>query len=254
MAWRRLPLDSLRRAGLRGRLGIELRGARVSFVAALVFAGCATRTAHPVHPDESFDGIACACETEAGGLAGTSAPGCVDRLAVGRELAPSRGGGLVHRVHPGETLLEIALRYRVSVSAICRLNCIQDPDRISVDQRLRLPAEATLTSRSSSPSTAISKRAQQLLAEAEEHYQAARFESALENSEAAEALLARHPDQNPLRARAAFVAASALVGLGEVQRATQQFARVHALDTRFDPPAGWLSPRLGALYGRAAAD
>ena len=163
--------------------------------------------------------------------------------------------GRVHIVSAGETLSEIAGRYRVQVPAICRLNRIVDPDRIEIGQRLRLPQEAILSSRPqpASEDPPEPTRAEELLIEAENHYLDARFERALERSQEAEALLVRESDGSLLRARAAFVAGSALAGLGEEQRASEQFARVHALDSGFEPPAGWLSPRLDALYVSASA-
>lgn len=176
------------------------------------------------------------------------------------QRATSSGAGQsVHVVRAGETLSELALRYRVRTSAICQLNCIHDPDRIEVGQRLRLPREAIPAPRARPagirpPAPApVPTRADALLSDAEKHYMAARFERALESAQAAEALLEGESDRRS-RARAAFIAGSALVGLGEDQRASEQFARVHALDSRFEPPAGWLSPRLGAFYRSASSN
>lgn len=45
---------------------------------------------------------------------------------------------LFHKVAPGEYLAKIALRYKVSVSELAKLNNIQDVNRISVGQMIRL--------------------------------------------------------------------------------------------------------------------
>src|SRR5438128_2622941 len=70
----------------------------------------------------------------------------------------------------------------------------------------------------------------------------------------AEALLAARQDHaaRSLAARAAFVTGSALAAYRESARAREAYARVRALDPTFEPPAGWLSPRLEALYSTAA--
>jgi LysM repeat protein len=217
-------------------------GVALLAVALLVFSGCATRTTQPVRSNE------------------TSSPPIhrlpgADRIELDEQALPAGGEALVHTVRAGETLGEIAKRYRVGVAAICQLNRILDPDQIEVGQRLQLPRSAILSSRPLLPveHPVEPTRAAALLIEAEELYLDARFERALEDAQEAESLLERKSDGNALRARAAFIAGSALAGLGEEQRASEQFARVLVLDPGFEPPTGWLSPRLDALYGRASA-
>ena len=87
-------------------------------------------------------------------------------------------------------------------------------------------------------------------------YRSARFERSLARASEAEAMLARsgHRDARPLGARAVFVTGSSLAALGDTDRAKEAFARVHALDPKFEPPKGWLSPRLEALYLAAQPD
>jgi tetratricopeptide (TPR) repeat protein len=87
-------------------------------------------------------------------------------------------------------------------------------------------------------------------------YHSARFERALSRAQDADSLLARSDDERAqsLNARAVFVAGSSLAALGEMDRAKAAFARVHALDPQFEPPKGWLSPRLEALYLAARSD
>lgn len=70
-------------------------------------------------------------------------------VRVGQELAlasgPSSGGGspgqddAVHEVQMGETLSELAARYRTSAQAIARASRLPDPNRVRVGQRLVIP-------------------------------------------------------------------------------------------------------------------
>jgi LysM repeat protein len=211
---------------------------------------------------------------------------------VGRKLWIPDGGRIQHRVEPGETLDGIAQRYRVSTSRIESANRLGRFGKLQPGTWLVMPREATLPAASSSaviarepvppllakpppqppgtapevdraaPAPASSRgsdltHAKALIDEATEHYRLARFELALESAHRAEALLADHAEGRQARAlgaRAAFVAGSAQAGLGERDRAVDSFARVRALDPDFEPPPGWLSPRLEALYLEGSAE
>ena len=166
---------------------------------------------------------------------------------------PLPGTNRLHVVLAGETLSEIAVHYRVHVSELHALNSILDPDRIEVGQRIFLPLDAVVPSRPLIPrrSRFAPTRAQVLMAEAEAHYQDAQFERALALSQEARDLMEDESDRSKQLAHAAFLAGSALAGLGDEQRASEEFNRVHALDAHFEPPEGWLSPRLGILFGEA---
>jgi hypothetical protein len=100
------------------------------------------------------------------------------------------------------------------------------------------------------------ERARTLVDRSVEDYRSARFERALERALAKETMLAQSEDRDArsLGARAVFVTGSSLAALGETERAKAAFARVHALDPQFEPPKGWLSPRLEALYLAARPD
>ena len=52
---------------------------------------------------------------------------------------PVSGVGYEHVVRPGETLSEIAAAYGVKASAIIEANKLQNPDRLSVNQKLFVP-------------------------------------------------------------------------------------------------------------------
>lgn len=57
--------------------------------------------------------------------------------------APSRDGLRIHVVKRGETTWRISQRYGTSVGAIVRANHLADPTKISVGQRLYIPAGRT---------------------------------------------------------------------------------------------------------------
>jgi len=46
---------------------------------------------------------------------------------------------LVYVIKPGETLLEIAVRYGTTVQYLMELNDLKDPDQITVGQELLIP-------------------------------------------------------------------------------------------------------------------
>lgn len=67
--------------------------------------------------------------------------------AEARQLGPRSGpavtaSGLRHEVAPGETLSEVAVRYRVPLSALARLNGIGSPYVVQTGQVLALPTGA----------------------------------------------------------------------------------------------------------------
>lgn len=230
----------------RKRRAGRARGMAPLVVGLLASTGCATISAVLNPPIES--------------LPGTTIARAADREAASRtdELcrsAPLPGTNRLHVVRAGETLSEIAAHYRVLVSDLYALTPIVDPDWIEIGQGLSLPANAVIPTRPLTPRRVPTgpTRAQLLMAEAEAAYEAARFERALALSQDARALMEAESDRSKQLAHAAFLAGSALAGLGEDRRASEEFDRVHALDARFEPPRGWLSPRLEMLYGGALA-
>ena len=203
-----------------------------------------------------------------------------DRIEVGRQLVIPDGARIVHRVRTGETLPDVAARYRVPDSTIVRANRLRTA-RLTPGQRLVLPREARLpapsppavsaargaASAAPPPAARVAPRpepaaappaepdpnvgrAQTMVDGAVDDYRSARFERALDKTTGAELLLAQSSDPaaQSLGARAAFVKGSALAALGQRERAVRSFARVHELDGGFEPPSGWLSPRLEELY------
>jgi LysM repeat protein len=214
-----------------------------------------------------------------------------DRIEVGRRLVIPDGARIVHRARAGETLPDIAARYRVRDSTIASLNRLRSPrltpgQKLILPLEATLPAPtpsvaavsvAAPTARTPVPPREAAPpparapappprpdppsaepdpnvaRAETMVDRAVDDYRSARFERALDKATGAEVLLAQSGDTaaRPLGARAAFVKGSALAALGQRERAVESFARVHALDADFEPPDGWLSPRLEQLYRTA---
>jgi LysM repeat protein len=149
----------------------------------------------------------------------------------------------VHVVRRGETLSQIAEGYAVDVDRLAHANELRDADRIAVGQHLRIPAASAGTA-----------RAEALVEHAADLYRNARFELALKRAEQAQMILAARgssPPEEPQRAlgaRAAFITGCALAAFGENERAIAAFSEARALHPQFEPPEGWLSPRLEALY------
>jgi hypothetical protein len=204
--------------------------------------------------------------------------------AAFRDLGDSDGAAekrIVHRVQPGETMDSIARRYHVRTSTIAHLNRKGISRDVRVGERLLIPATATPSRVAAKPPAraAVSappprhaaapappartapdprvERARALVDEATADYRAARFEDGLANAREAENVLRDLDDDREARkvsARAAFVAGSALAARGEDDGASKSFARVHDLDPSFEPPHGWLSPRLAKLYADSRPD
>jgi LysM repeat protein len=205
-----------------------------------------------------------------------------DRPEPGRRLLIPDGARIVHTVRRGESLDEIASNYRVRVSTITHANRLGLFPRIAVGDRLVLPREAVLphheavAARGPGPAPETRPlarppdvpaapvappraghpdlgRAEALVDRAAADYRAAWFERALDHAQEAESQIARSDDRDARRlgARAAFVKGSAQAALGRDDPAKASFARVHELDPRFEPPKGWLSPRLERLYVEA---
>jgi LysM repeat protein len=243
----------------RHRTRIDILGLCSLALAILLQGGCAgvrsvstlaPPATHVVQPGETLAWVAQGYGVDVGRLARANHLRDVDRIEVGTRLVIPDGGRIVHRVGTDESLDQIAARYGVSATAIARENRLRDPHRLQVGRPLVLPVGARLPPPPPAGTTdeAVIARGRALIGRAEQHYFAARFESAKRDARQAESLLAGRPDGAELRARALFVLASAQAGLGEEREAERTFAAVRAADPRFEPPRGWLSPRLEELY------
>lgn len=63
----------------------------------------------------------------------------VHRIKAGQEIRLMNIKGTIHRLHPGETLWDIARNYRIPQEEIIRVNGIENPDMLQVGQELILP-------------------------------------------------------------------------------------------------------------------
>lgn len=79
-------------------------------------------------------------------------PGQELRIPGARTVAPTDRAGseeprprTVHEVQAGETLGEIAARYRVPVAAILRVNDLRDPNVLSIGERVVIPGSDEIT-------------------------------------------------------------------------------------------------------------
>jgi LysM repeat protein len=263
----------------------------LAVLAASAWLGCAwfenperyTPAYHRVRAGETLQWIADGYGVDAARIAGANHLRDVEHVPVGMRLAIPGGARIVYRVQRGETLSQIAARYRVRDSSIAHVNRLGLSRDVRPGQRLVMPREATLPLPPPGSSYAAIRRspparapepapapppvaapppkprpdlapARALLDRAVADYRAARFERAIERareSQQALAPLADLPAARELDARAAFVEGSALVARGDEARARQAFERVHAGDPDFDPPRGWLSPRIEQVYRSA---
>jgi LysM repeat protein len=233
---------------------------------------------HEVRRGETLQSIADRYSVDVDRLARANGLKDTDRLQVRQRLRVPTGR-FVHRVQPGETLSGIANRYRVRVSTIAHLNRLGISRQIEVGQRLLIPGKSTPPDVATAPPRTSAVRppkpaapvapdvekapdprlesARGLVDEAVADYRAARFDAGLARAREAEDVLRDldgDRDARKLSARAAFVAGSAQAARGEEDQASESFARVRTLDPAFEPPPGWLSPRLAALYAEAQPD
>jgi LysM repeat protein len=65
-------------------------------------------------------------------------PSALAMRAIGTKSA-HRASARTHRVRRGETLSGIAVRYRVSLTTLRRVNAIRDEDYVRAGMRLRIP-------------------------------------------------------------------------------------------------------------------
>lgn len=194
------------------------RGTHAWIAVALAIAACASSATPPLPPDP------------------------VSQPAAERTAPAPDPATAVHVVRPGETLTGIAANYAVDVAHLAQANRLPDLDHIAVGQSLVVPVPP-----------ADGDRAEALVEQAAHDYRQARFDVALARAQRAEAILEaglrRKPEhRDGLAARAAFITGCALAAFGENERAVAAFSRARAVYPEFEPPKGWLSPRLEKLY------
>ncbi len=83
-------------------------------------------------PDTSIQSALVDTTDPSAPIAPTSTPECT--------LPP--GWDIVYQVQPGDTLTQISLEYNIGIAEIISANCITNPDRLALNQELRLPGGA----------------------------------------------------------------------------------------------------------------
>jgi LysM repeat protein len=163
-----------------------------------------------------------------------------------------------HTVESGETISEIADRYGCSVASVLRENEIENPSKILVGTRLRIPLPAGADSSLRVERTADAKdsgavEAAALIDRCEAELRAARFEQALASAGEARARLDARNDvaNNPDRVRLEIASATAYVALGQNDAALESFERALIADPNLELDAALTSPKVLAVF-RAA--
>jgi len=116
------------------------------------------------------------------------------------------------------------------------------------------PVPAVAAGPAAAAPSAGADRAELLVAQAADDYRNAQFAVAIARAQQAQAVLAARRRSSPeesdrtLGARAAFITGCSLAAFGANEQAIAAFSRVRAFDPQFEPPQGWLSPRLEKLY------
>ncbi len=176
--------------------------------------------------------------------------------AEAKKAAPEEP--VYHTVESGETIWEIADRYGCSVASVLRENKIENPSKIWVGTRLRIPLPAGAKS-----SLRIEKKADTndpqavdaaaLIDRCEAELRAARFEQALASASEARARIDARNDvaDNPDRVRLEIASATAYVALGKNDAALECFERALIADPNLELDAALTSPKVLAVF-RAA--
>ncbi len=244
--------------------GTHTQEARLTVFLALAIAGqgCAYRP--------------CACPV----APAVSLPAVVPPIAASVPETEVPAGWRTYVIEPGDTLAMIAACRDVPIDTLARVNAVAERDWILAGATLQAPAddlcanqrragarrrsdlrEATAPRRPAAPAVASASsaefhRGQLLLDEARSRYDAADFDGALHDAEAAAEAFGRaanHPGVHSKRARAHVVAGISAVGLEERERALAQFQRAFALDPESDLDPDDRSPRLVELFSLARA-
>jgi LysM repeat protein len=168
-----------------------------------------------------------------------------------------------HTVEPGETLWDIADRYGASVASVIRENEIEDPSKIWVGTRLRVPipsgadpplhAEGKIGAQSPEKTETAA-----LIDRCEAELRAAHFEQALASAgEARDRIDARNDAADDLdRVRLEIASATAYVALGQSDAALESLERALIADPGLELDPALTSPKVLAVFraaGRGAA-
>jgi LysM repeat protein len=163
-----------------------------------------------------------------------------------------------HTVESGETIWAIADRYGSSAASVLRANEIENPSKIWVGTRLRIPLPADADSslrieRTVDANDPGAVDAAALIDRCEAELRAARFEQALASASGARARIDARNDvaDNPDRVRLEVASATAYVALGQNDAALESFERALIADPNLELDTSLTSPKVLAVF-RAA--
>ncbi len=163
-----------------------------------------------------------------------------------------------HTVERGETIWQIADRYGSSVASVIRENEIEDPGKIWVGTRLRIPfpSAADPSFHADEKVDAEGPEATEtatLLDRCEAELRTAHFEQALASAGEARGRIDARNDaaDNPDRVRLEIASATAYVALGQNDAALESFERALIADPDLELDLALTSPKVLAVF-RAA--
>ena len=178
--------------------------------------------------------------------------------AVAEAISAESEEPVYHTIESGETIWEIADRYGSSVASVLRANEIENPSKIWVGTRLRIPLPADPDSslrieRTADANDSDAVDAAALIDRCEAELRAARFEQALASASEARARLETRNDvaDNPDRVRLEIASATAYVALGQNDAALESFERALIADPNLELDVALTSPKVLAVF-RAA--
>ncbi len=173
------------------------------------------------------------------------------RVAPSKEL-------VYHTIERGETIWEIADRYGSSVASVIRENEIEDPSKIWVGTRLRVPIPAGTDPALDAENKVGAEDPEatdiaELLDRCEAELRAAHFEQALASAgEARDRIDARNGTaDNPGRVRLEIASATAYVALGQNDAALESLERALTAEPDLELDPALTSPKVLAVF-RAA--
>ena len=163
-----------------------------------------------------------------------------------------------HTVEPGETVWEIANRYGSSAASVIRANEIEDPSKVWVGTRLRVPIPVGANPALDAEEKADAEDPEateiaSLLGRCEAELRAAHFEQTLASAgEARDRIDARNGTaDDPDRVRLEIASATAHVALGQNDAALESFERALIADPNLELDVALTSPKVLAVF-RAA--
>jgi LysM repeat protein len=167
-----------------------------------------------------------------------------------------RHGTWTYVVERGDTLLEIARWYGVSLDELVHLNRLRDPDRIEVGQRLVIPVNAARRHAPAvlRPVESRLLRQRQELARAQRQLASADFGGAAQRLEDLRRQLdPAEPGSREIMIGVEETSAHVHAAFGDQQQAAAAFERALRLDPAYEPPSS-CPPKVLSAFQTAQRD